>query len=192
VNYLSRLIEIEVNRDVADILALRCGASLDLKGLPDNVKSQLITNLKRGWASSISGRAYTMYQVLATVFDFPVFSVGRAERCVISYRTDQGDDFKLRMIDNLKIMWKLANPQEGAGHDDWRWRHSVYDQEGHRPEWRQVTCYRPQPLDIRALCHMMDVANIFAIVPKDNALRAIRSLETGETVDVTPWLRRKQ
>lgn len=189
--FVSRLVDIEVRSDVSELLTLRCAASLDLKLVADGLKSQTITNLKRGWASSLTGRAFTLYQVLATKFDIPVFSVGRAEKCVISYHRDRGDAYKLKIVNDLRIMWKLANPGEDQRHDDWRWRHSVYDEEGHRPEWRQLTAYRPQILDIRALCHMMEVNNIFDVVPKENVLNAIRALETGESIDISPWLRRK-
>lgn len=191
-SYISRLVDIEVDKDISEMLLLRCAAELDLSRVPDRVKSQTITNLKRGWVSSMSGQAFTLYQILASKFDFPVFSVGRAERCLISYRMDQGDEYKMKIVADLKVMWKLANPGEGSNNDDWRWRHSVYDQEGHNPEWRTITCYRPQILDMRALCHMMNVNNVFEIVPKDSVLNAIRALEAGERIDISPWMRRKR
>lgn len=191
-SYLARLVDIEVAKDISDILRIRCGAEVDLSLLAENVKSQTITNLKRGWTSSISGKAFTVYQLLATKYDFPVYSVGRAERCIVSHRVADGEDRKQKILSDLQIMWKLANPESAREPIAWRWRFHTYDEEGHRPEWRQLYCPRPQILDVRALCNTLEIDNLFQIVPKDNILAATRAVETGETIDISPWLRRKR
>jgi hypothetical protein len=191
-SFIARLVDIEVASDISDILRIRCGAEVDLSLLPENVKSQTVTYLKRGWTSSISGRAFTIYQILATRFDFPVFSVGRAEKCIISYRVSEGEERKQKILSDLQVLWKLANPEMTKDQNAWRWRFHTYDEEGHRPEWRQLYCTRPQILDVRAVCNTLEIDNLFQIVPKDSILAATRAIETGETIDISPWLRRKR
>jgi hypothetical protein len=186
---VSRLVSIEIARDIKDICRGRMSLELDLNLLSPGVKSQTLTNLRRGWISSLSGQAYTIYQVLAAKYDFPVFSVGRAERCILSLPVRDRDNVE-EINKQLRIMWQLANPDTPKEHVEWRFR--TYTEEGHNPNWVQCTATRPQQLDIRALCHMLNVDNIFQIVPKEHTLEAMRAIDQGALIDITGHMRFRQ
>jgi hypothetical protein len=186
-DYIRRLIEINVTRDVAKIVELTAGANIRLASVEPGVKSQTLTNLRRGHTSSLSGEAFALYQVLASAFDFPVYAVGRSEQCLLSVNPGITPT-REALIKDLRAMWKLANSDPNRRDNDYWWNgHQV---EGHRTGWTQITVPRPKQLTMQALCHMLQVDTIFEIVNKQNAMRAAVALEQGEVVNITPYLRR--
>jgi hypothetical protein len=187
-DYMRRLIEINVTRDVAKIVQMTAGANVLLANVEPGVKSQTLTNLRRGHTSSLSGEAFSLYQVLSCVFDFPVYAVGRAEMCMLSINEGITPS-KDALVKDLRAMWKLANPDaHHRDYGDYWWNRQTVD--GHRPGWVQMTVPRPKQLTMQALCHMLQVNSVFDIVNKQNTMRAAVALEQGEVINITPYLRR--
>lgn len=185
-SYIGQLIEIKVDRDIDHVLELRAGAAIRLDKLEDGVRSQTLTNLRRGWASSLSGKAYSTFQILAAVFDFPVFCVGRSDTCLLSIRQDTSID---NLATDLKNMWRMCNPQQ-AERVEYFWKYQLRPSEGHRPGWTQYTCPRPSTLNMQALCHLMHVSSPFDLVPKEHTIKAMMAIEQGQTIDISPYLRK--
>lgn len=188
---VARMLQINVDRNIKEIADVSFEMRLHLSQVSSGVKSQVLTNLRRGWCSSLSGQAFTMYQILAETFNFPVFSVGRSERCLISLQSDCSptDPRVLEITDKLKIMWKLAyGGSDKADAHEWRFR--TYIERGHAPGWVTINCTRPQVLDVRALCHMLDINNIFDVVPKERCLEAMRAIDSEQDLILKGFLNR--
>lgn len=183
---LSRLVDISVDGDVSEYVQVAAAATYDLSKINDAMKAQSRLNLKRGWCSAMSGKNYTLHQVMCAVFDFPFFSVGRADMCVISVGPGMNVDAD-EVLKQLRSMWSLAGNQ--MNEHSWRYHNSIRD--GHAVGWQQVHAMRPKQLDIRGLCHILQVDAITSLIPRDRMLAALSALETGKVLELNKFLVRR-
>lgn len=182
-------LDVIIPKECEDSIRLQVRATLDLSKLPDKVKGPIVLALRRGHTSALTGKPVWYYNALAHVYDFPVFQLGRTDRCILSFERSRSDTWVENLKADLKTMWKLALPDEqrrNQYHDHWfgAW---VYP--GHNEHWMQMTITRPQTLTMEAICRFMGVESLKELVPYDRRMAALLALEQGQTIDVSRFVR---
>ena len=177
--------EVTVPAWLQDTVRASCKVTMRTADIPRKIKMPLTTALRRGYTTALSGIPVYYYHVLSRVFDFPVFCVGRTDRCVISLPNSTPQEEQSRLITDIQTMWKLSRPDDH--HTGW---FRCYTSPGHSPHWMQLVVTRPQAMTIDTLVHMMGADRIDALVPLENRYRALSAVEQGEELDVsaaTSW-----
>jgi hypothetical protein len=179
-----------VDRDAECTVRFRVQATMKLSGLPDNVKRTLLRALSQGYTSALSGTPVYYYNVLAHVFDFPVYSLGRTDRCILSYPSDKSDKWVEELKAWAKNMWQLTLPRE-THENYYRYGFHAWTYEGHNSNWKQMVVTRPRELKMEVICGYLGVDSVRELVPLPNRLRAILAVEQGDEIDVSGLIRRE-
>lgn len=172
-------------REVEDTLRTTIKAELDLSKLPDNVKRPVITALNRGYMNALSGKAAYHYSMLAVAFNFPVFQLGRTDRCVLSFERSRGQEWLDGLVADLKNMWKLTLSAEQKDSGYARYGFHTYTSPGHNEHWTQLIVTRPQILTMDSICTLLGVGTIRDLVPLDRRMQALLALEQGQSIDIS-------
>lgn len=175
------LVTVEVHKNIQRFTSVSTDATIDLSRLPDGVRSQTLTNLRRGSASALSGEAAMVYHLLASAYDIPVFSVGRSDQCILSFRMDtDGTIMRTKVVEDIEAMWRLAFASNGPV--GYRPYFRISERHGHRKGWVQIQSQRPAAMTLQSLLTMMGVETIWDVVPKDHCQKAMMAVERGDRI----------
>lgn len=183
-------LDVIVPKECEDAIQLRVGASLNMAKLPPNVKRPIITALHRGHTTALSGKPVWYYSALAAAFDFPIFQLGRTDRCIISYPRNRDDDWVRSLVEDLKAMWKLtltAQERERATYGYGWFRNWSYDSAV--AGYKELVVTRPPQLTMESICTFMGVASLQELVPLDRRMAALLAVEQGQVVDISRFVR---
>lgn len=188
---LSHMINVVVDKEIEAFTRFSVEATLDLGLIPDNVRKNVARYLTRGYCSALTGQPVAVYQALASAFDFPVFLLGRTDRCTLSLPRSVPDHERQELIDGLKAMYKLCIPA-GHNHESWRYWFRAWEGNGHNDKWTQLTISRPQSLTMESLCTFLKVPNIRTLVPLANTMAALYALEQKHVLKIAVSKRGEQ
>ena len=184
-------LDVIVPKEVEDTIRLSVQATIDLSKLPDNVKRPIILALRRGHTTALSGKPVWYYSALAATYEFPIFQLGRTDRCIISYPRNQEDSWVESLVEDLKAMYKLtmtAEERQRASHGyGWWFRNWSYDSAV--AGYKELVVTRPPQLTMESICTFMGVASLKELVPLDRRMAALLAVEQGQTVDISRFVR---
>lgn len=188
---MTTVLTIDAAREVDETIKVYAKAELELSKLPDNVKGQLRLWLKRGNCSALGGKGAFYYQVLAAIYEFPVFQLGRTDRCVVSFPVEWSDERRDTLVKDMKLMWKLSLDSNRRNHphiDHWfrAWKHNTQVK-----GWSSMMVTRPKTLTFEGIATLLDLNDIREVVSKDARMWALSAVERGETVDVSRFILRR-
>lgn len=182
-------LDVIVPKECEDAIKLHVRATLDLSKLPSNVKRPIVTALHRGHTTALTGKPVWYYNALAHVYDFPVFQLGRTDRCILSYERSRSDTWVENLKADLKTMWKLSLPEEQRQKSSYGYWFNAWVHPGHNEHWMQMTITRPQTLTMESICRFMGVESLRELVPLDRRMAALLAVEQGQTIDVSRFVR---
>lgn len=182
-SHLHGLVDTLVDRTIKPYVDVKVSVAVDLSKLPPNVKSQLLLNLRRGWSSAMKGVAAQAYRILAAKYKFPVFIVGRGGELVLSIHTMPRAEIE-RLIAGFQAVWNLGKRPDAT--------HLPYNQrafycnvrDGSTDEWKEIKVCKAPATNIHGVCALLNVKDIWEIVPKDRMLEATSAILRGERFEV--------
>lgn len=173
------LIDTFVDAQLVDYMQLRSTVTICLEKVEDSVRRQTALSLGRGWCSSLSGRPYKLYYLLAVRFGIPIFCLGRASEMVVSCRTLEE---RRELIAKFEALWNLGRNPKGQHWRDQHFRkHAV---PGPAAGWTMIFMNRPTNVSVEGLIHTAGWDSIFDVVPRDATQAALSALLRKETLEV--------
>jgi hypothetical protein len=169
----------DTDKDLHGEMSISFTVRYNLAKLPEGqVRDKLQLALQRGYISSTSGKAFKIYCLLASCFDFPVFALGQGGSVILSFpKADPQHTHKMReLADQVYSLAKLAamggyvsSPSQGRGHN---------------PNWVTLQLSRPKNLSQVGLCNLLGAKSVGELVPKEPRQRALQALIKGETLEI--------
>lgn len=175
------MIDLMVDDKLEPYIRLQSKVYCMLGKFEPNIHSQMLLNLGRGWCSSLSGRAFKVYCLLAGHFDFPVFALGRGSRMIVSCRHGSPPSVT-EFIEPYEALWNLGkDPTSGNWYD--RYFQTVV-RRGPAAGWVMVEMNRPAKVNAQGLLNTGGWSCIWDAVPKSKILEAISAVRREEILEI--------
>lgn len=181
--FLDNMVVAAVDAHLERYLKYEMKATLDLSIVPESTKNQLLLNLRRGYCSSVTGTSYVLYRILAHIFEFPVFSLGRGSSSIVAIPREQD---KQKILKNLQAIWLLARTEPEPGRSYWRDSFRAHHTKLVHGKWHEYWIPRVKTMDMGAVCGALEVDNLWQIIPKSQTDLATSALLRGATIELKP------
>lgn len=171
---LNGLVRLQTAAAIRHELRLSCTAEIDLGALSDSIRNTLRKGLERGYLAATKGKAWTIYNLLAEKWQFPVVAFGTASG---QFNIDLPESVNSEVWNDLITLQKLT---KGRYYPAARYSNQYRTLKGYNRWWAS----KPPGMTLNTVLHMLKINHIRELVPKEPQLAAMSALLSGELVSL--------